>query len=71
MGWQRGPSLRASHGMGPYNLTAGSPGTNQRFGKVWLLPYNTGKDPNVTNPVAYTWYDDLIISTQKIADPNY
>jgi hypothetical protein len=54
---------------GPYNLSAGPPGDNQRFGKVWLLPYDTGKDATVTNPVAYTWYDELIISTSKIADP--
>jgi hypothetical protein len=54
---------------GPYNLSAGAPGDNQRFGKVWLLPYDTGKDATVTNPVAYTWYDELVISTSKIADP--
>ena len=54
---------------GPYKLSAGAPGDNQRFGKVWLLPYDTGKDATVTNPVAYTWYDELIISTNKIADP--
>ena len=47
---------------GPYKLTAGSAGENQRYGKVWLLPYNTGKDASATNPVTYTWYDDLIIS---------
>jgi len=51
---------------GPYNLTAGDPKTNQKFGKVWLLPYNTGKNSSITYPVAYTWYDDLIISTQPI-----
>jgi hypothetical protein len=54
---------------GPYNLTAGAPGDNQRFGKLWLLPYNTGKDPSVTNPTAYTWYDELVISRNPIADP--
>jgi hypothetical protein len=54
---------------GPYNLTAGQPGDNQRYGKVWLLPYNTRKDASVTNPVSYTWYDELIISRSKIADP--
>ena len=54
---------------GPYNLTAGDPATNQRYGKVWLLPYNTSKDASVTNPTAYTWYDELIISRNKIADP--
>jgi hypothetical protein len=28
---------------GPYNLTAGNLVSNQRFGKVWFLPYHTGK----------------------------
>jgi hypothetical protein len=55
---------------GPYNLTAGPPNENQRFGKVWLLPYNTGKDASQSHPVAYTWYDDLIISRSRIADPD-
>jgi hypothetical protein len=54
---------------GPYNLTAGDPAVKERYGKVWLLPYNTGKDASATNPVAYTWYDELIISSKKIADP--
>lgn len=54
---------------GPYNLTAGPPGEDQRFGKVWLTPYNTGKDPSEAHPVAYTWYDELIISRAKIPDP--
>ena len=55
---------------GPYNLTAGPDGENQRYGKLWLLPYNTGKDASATNPTAYTWYDELIISRNKIADPS-
>jgi hypothetical protein len=53
---------------GPYNLTAGLPSANERYGKVWLLPYNTGKDSSQAHPTAYTWYDELIISTKKIAD---
>jgi hypothetical protein len=53
---------------GPYNLTAGSPADNEEYGKVWLLAYNTGKDPTRTYPVAYTWYDELIISRAKIPD---
>jgi len=54
---------------GPYNLTA-DPTLNERFGKVWLLPYQTKKDPNAgPYPIAYTWYDELIISRNKIADP--
>jgi hypothetical protein len=54
---------------GPYNLTAGSAGENLKFGKVWLLPYNTGKSSSVTNPTAFTWYDELIISRTQIPDP--
>jgi hypothetical protein len=54
---------------GPYNLSAGSSAENQRFGKVWLLPYNTGKSASQSHPTAYTWYDDLIISRNRIADP--
>lgn len=57
---------------GPYNLSADpSSATAQMYGKVWLLPYNTGRDATITNPVGYTWFDELIVSTQKIADPKY
>lgn len=54
---------------GRYPLSADDPASNQRFGKVWLLPYHTGKDPTEIHPVAYTWYDELIISRSKIDDP--
>jgi hypothetical protein len=54
---------------GPYNLTAGDAAENQRYGKVWFTPYNTGKSSGTTNPTAYTWYDELVISRNKIADP--
>lgn len=54
---------------GPYNLTAGYGGDNMTFGKVWLLPYQTNKDSSESHPTAYTWYDDLIISKNRIADP--
>jgi len=55
---------------GPYNLSAGSATDNQRYGKLWLLPYHTGKSSSQAHPTAYTWYDDLIISRSQIADPN-
>src|SRR5919112_922313 len=51
---------------GPYNLSA-SPG--EKYGKVWLSPYQTSKSSAQVHPVAYTWYDELIISRTKIADP--
>jgi len=54
---------------GPYNLTAGDPAEDQKFGKVWLTPYNGLKDAAHSHATAYTWYDDLIISRTKIADP--
>lgn len=49
------------------NLTAGT--ADDRFGKVWLLPYNTNKSATQVHPTAFTWYDELIISTAPIADP--
>jgi hypothetical protein len=54
---------------GPYNLSAGSAAEDQKFGKLWLTPYNTGKSSSATHPTGYTWYDELIISRNKIADP--
>jgi hypothetical protein len=40
-----------------------------KYGKIWLLPYDTNKDPSQDHPTAYTWYDELIISRQRIPDP--
>lgn len=40
-----------------------------KYGKLWLLPYNTHKDPSETHPTAYTWYDELIVSKKRIPDP--
>lgn len=31
------------------------------YGKVWLLPYMTSKDPAEAHPVAHVWYDELIV----------
>jgi len=39
------------------------------YNTVTLLPYMTGKDGSVSNPVAYTWYDELVVSTTAIAAP--
>ncbi len=41
-----------------------------KFGKIWLLPYQTNKDGNAPHDKAYTWYDELIISRERIPDPN-
>ncbi len=50
-----------------YDLANGDPAA--KYGKLWLLPYNTHKDPSVRHPTAYTWYDELIISRARIPDP--
>lgn len=42
---------------------------NNKYGKIWLTPYNTNKSAAESHPEAYTWYDNLIISTTKIAAP--
>jgi len=49
--------------------TATDAGADAKYGKLWLLPYHTGKDAGQEHPVAYTWYDEVIISTQPIPDP--
>ena len=66
---REGQSSELVFDWGPYNLSAGSAAENQLFGKIWLLPYNTGKSSTQSHPTAYTWYDELIISTAKISDP--
>lgn len=54
---------------GYFPLTAGVPGDPQSFGKVTLLPYMTNNSATLEHPLAQTWYDELIISRQDIADP--
>jgi chitodextrinase len=39
------------------------------YNSITLLPYNTNKPASQVNPVAYTWYDELIVSTQPIPAP--
>jgi hypothetical protein len=48
-----------------HRLLNASPGRD--YDTVTLLPYMTAKDPTqFGGPVAYTWYDELIVSTQPI-----
>ncbi len=39
------------------------------YGKVWLTPYHTQKDPKETHEKASLWYDEVIISSKPIASP--
>ncbi len=51
-----------------YDLANNNP--NALYGKLWLLPYHTGKSATQDHEIGYIWYDEIIISTQKISDPN-
>jgi len=51
------------------NYDLANTSSEAKYGKVWLLPYLTGKKSRQKHPDAYTWYDELIISTSRIADP--
>lgn len=66
---REGQPSRPVFDWGPYNLTAGPQSAGLAFGKVWLLPYNTNSSPSVTLPAGDTWYDELIVSRNLIADP--
>ncbi len=50
---------------GPYNI--GPIGNTEKYGQIWFLTYSGGGIYPVTSS---TWYDDLIISRNKIADPD-
>jgi len=47
----------------------GAQDTDERYGKIWLTPFHTGKDPAQSHPTGYTWYDEVIVSSQPIAGP--
>lgn len=50
-----------------YDLVNTQP--DAKYGKIWFLPYDSNKDSSQDHPTAYTWYDELIISRQRIPDP--
>ena len=62
------PSRRVIH-VTDYDLVNVSSNA-MKYGALWLLPYNTRKSSAQNHPTAYTWYDDLIISRARIADPS-
>jgi hypothetical protein len=47
----------------------GATPSDEEYGKVWFTPFHTAKDPAQTHPSGFTWYDELIISDNKIPDP--
>lgn len=42
---------------------------SEGFNTVQFTPYQTDKDHTQEHPVAYTWYDELIVSRRPIAGP--
>ncbi len=42
---------------------------DEAFDQIQFTPYQTGKDARQEHPVAYTWYDELIVSRLSIAAP--
>jgi hypothetical protein len=66
---REGQALELLTDFSSWDIMAGPVEEDQTYGKVWLLPYQTGKDPSQVHNEGYIWYDELIISTQDIADP--
>jgi len=50
-------------------VTGVNKGTVPRYGRVWLLPYDTGRSITGAFPAATTWFDELIVSKRRIPDP--
>ena len=64
-----GEPLRQWVNMWGFVLNYDDPGHN--YDSVDLLNYMTGKSTSLDHPTAYAWYDELIVSTQPIAVPQY
>lgn len=47
------------------DLVSSSSGTGT-YGRIWLLPYHSGKDATEVTSESYTWYGNVIISRQPI-----
>jgi hypothetical protein len=73
-------SAYVSVGGGPYKqfinmpnhtLYAATGNPQATYDMIELLPYFTNRNPSVSaGPVSYTWYDELIVSSQPIAAPS-
>jgi len=52
-----------------YDLANDNPLTD-KYGKIWLLPYQTNKNNTQVTPVGHMSFDDVIISKSRIHDPD-
>lgn len=46
------------------------PGAENAFRTVWIGPFSVDRTAGNNLPAAETWYDEFIVSTRPIADPN-
>ncbi len=52
-----------------HSLSDSSP-TGSEYNTIYLLPYMTNRDSSISaGPTAFTWYDELIVSSQPVAAP--
>lgn len=63
-----GHKLKKWIDMSNFVLNKDSDGSS--YDSVTLLPYMTQKNMNVDHPTGYMWFDELIVSTEPIADPS-
>lgn len=62
------PALATSYKGG---WTPGSAHPQAKFGNLWLSPYMTNKDATQVTPTGSTWYDEIIVSRQRISAPGF
>ena len=49
-------------------INDGSGGASGKYGKIQISPYNTNMSGSLVNTAV--WFDDLMVSTRRIPDPN-
>ena len=62
-----GQPMRQFINMDPW--TAQNDGAGSVYNRIWLGNYITRKDSSHAHATAYTWYDEVIVSTQPIVAP--
>jgi hypothetical protein len=66
--WMTDPGQRRRMVFDSEQLTvAADPG--DAYGKIWIGPSMYNRDASEQHAPAYTWYDNLVISTEEIPDP--
>jgi hypothetical protein len=69
--WAReGKPLKQYIHLTDWKFSQDKPGTDNAFRTVWIGPFSVDRTSGKNYPAAETWYDEFIISSQPIADPN-